>query len=138
MFSWRRQAVVTEADSAAPPSLAVRLVEQQLAQERASLSAASSGAPLCRTVPGSPVKYYEGAAVALARLRSALLADPTQSAEGCAQRILEAWRHEHENRKGIDWASYTDGGDRALTEALQMVASTTAEVSPPRGSRPVE
>jgi hypothetical protein len=137
MFSWRRQAAVTEADSAAPPSTAVRVVEQQLAQERASLSTASSGAPLCRTVPGSPVKHYEGAAVALARLRSALLADPAQSAEGCAQRLLEVWRHEHENRKGLDWASYTDGGVRALTEALQAVASTTGAVSAPRGSRPV-
>ena len=130
--------MVTAVDTATtPPSPALGVVDQQLAQERASLAAASSGASLCRTVPGSPVKYYEGAVVALARLRSQLLADPGQPPLECAQRLLEAWRGEHECRKGVDWASYTDGGVRALTEAVRGFASTTSGVSPSRGSRPV-
>lgn len=101
----------------------LRLVERMLTRERELLVGASGGAPLCRTSEAiTPVKRHEGAVVALTRLRSTLLEDTAQAAGPVVERSLESWRREHETRQGTDWASYVEGGVRALTDTLERMA----------------
>ncbi|CAN7342119.1 hypothetical protein LJR027_001803 [Terrabacter sp. LjRoot27] len=96
-----------------------------LEQARERLSLRAGGAPLCSTAPpsgtpghGETLKSFEGAVVALSRLRTSVLQEPAEPAGTLAERCIRAWRSENEHRHGSAWADYTDGGARALGDAL--------------------
>ena len=107
---------------------ALPVVDGLLEQARERLSLQSGDAPLCATTPapGTPghdatLKSLEGAVVALTRLRASVLNETAEPAVAVAERCLQAWKSEHEGRHGSAWTDYTEGGARALSDALSVL-----------------
>lgn len=103
---------------------ALPVVDRLLDEARERLSLRSCGGPLCSTTTtampreGASLKSLEGAVVALSRLRKEVLDETTVPARTVAERSLQDWTSEHEHRHGSAWTAYTEGGARALSDAL--------------------
>ena len=100
------------------------VVDRLLEEARERLSLRFGGRPLCLTsptaVPGhrASLKSLEGAVVALTRLRREVLDETTVPASAVAERWLQDWKSENKHRHGSAWTEYTEGGARALSDAL--------------------
>lgn len=110
---------------------ALPVVDRLLEEARDRLSLRSGGAPLCSTTPagtpgpGTSLKSLEGAVVALTRLRRSVLNETAEPAGAIAERCLQAWQSENDDRHGSTWAGYTEGGVRALKKALEELDRTS-------------
>lgn len=110
---------------------ALPVVDRLLEEARDRLSLRSGGAPLCSTTPagtpgpGTSLKSLEGAVVALTRLRRSVLNETAEPAGAIAERCLQAWQSENDDRHGSTWAGYTEGGVRALRKALEELDRTS-------------
>lgn len=101
---------------------ALPVVDRLLAEARERLSLRSGCGPLCSTTPksmpghGASLKSLEGAVLALPELRKEVLAETTVPASTVVR--LQDWKSENEHRNGSAWTEYTEGGARALGDAL--------------------
>lgn len=76
----------------------------------------SGGQPLCRVAPGSPggVKESEGAVAALTQVARRHRAHPEDDLRATVALVRHAWTAELEQRDGVHWHAYREGGEHAL------------------------